>query len=267
MFGIYTRDYRIGYNEEEGRQYQLVCDRENSGTAIGLINHYPDYPEAVRHYLSLFPNHHIDPWDWTSREDFDSLIDGYEKIVHMSSSNERDTQQYIRNKGAYFIILSLLSYYQFGHHEAYIFPEFHLGNDYIPDYLLVGKSSGGYEFVFVELESPHGSIKIEKDRYLGNVPRKGLNQIDDWKRWLESNFNKLESTFKKELVKDHKLPSEFYEYDSSRIHFMLVAGTREDFNDNIYYTARDMLKNKDTTIKHYDNIIDNARNLKNRLTF
>ena len=35
-----------------------------------------------------------------------------------------------------------------GNHGAYLFPEFQLGNSYKADYLLMGKSSGGYEFIF-----------------------------------------------------------------------------------------------------------------------
>lgn len=45
--------------------------------------------------------------------------------------------------------------YNFGHHDAYIIPEFMLGNSYKVDYLLIGKSSRGYEFVFIELEKPY----------------------------------------------------------------------------------------------------------------
>ena len=39
-----------------------------------------------------------------------------------------------------------------GNHGAYLFPEFQLGSSYKADYLLLGKSSGGFEFIFVELE-------------------------------------------------------------------------------------------------------------------
>ena len=40
-----------------------------------------------------------------------------------------------------------------------------LGDEYRTDYVLIGKASGGYEFVFVEFEKLDGRITI-KDGHL-----------------------------------------------------------------------------------------------------
>lgn len=66
-------------------------------------------------------------------------------------------------------------------HEAYLFPEFQLGNLYKADYLLMGKSSVGFEFIFIELESPYGKITLN-DGQLGAEFRDGISQLEDWKR-------------------------------------------------------------------------------------
>lgn len=266
MSCLYSRNYRMKYTEDEKIQYHSILELEKTDT-FTRINHYPQYPEAVRHYSSLFPNYHIDAFDWTRRDDFDDIIDGYEELIHDKECTETQTQQYIKMHSAYFMILSLLRYYDFGHHEAYIFPEFRLGNDYIPDYLLIGKNSGGYEFAFVELEAPHGSIAIHKQQYLGKNARDGLNQINDWKRWLEGHFGDLKRQFKKELGEGRTLPTEFEEYDSSRIHYMIVAGTRDDFSDEIYSEGRTKHKESDIQVRHFDNIVDTARNLKTSINF
>ena len=70
----------------------------------------------------------------------------------------------------------------------HLFPEFQLGGLYKADYLLVGMSSGGFEFIFVELKNPYGKITL-KDGQSGAEFRNGISQLEDWKRWLPSNYS------------------------------------------------------------------------------
>ena len=169
--------------------------------------------------------------------------------------------RFIKNNKAYFIIASILKgNNNFGHHDAFIIPEFMLGNSYKVDYLLIGKNSGGYEFIFVELEKPYGNITIG-DGELGDVFRKGLKQIDDWEQWLEANYMSLYETYCRYKHPDVILGDEFRNYDRTRMHFAVVAGRRADFTDKTYRLKRKMKEEQKITLFHYDNLYGSTRNI------
>ena len=164
-----------------------------------------------------------------------------------------------RDKKAYFLLGGILKkYYHFGHHAMYIFPEFQMPPNYRTDYLLVGKNSDGYHFIFVELEAPHSNITL-KDGTIGETIRKGTNQIDFWEVWLEGNFSHLTLLFEQYKNPTMPLPKEFTSFDKSRIHFVVVAGRRKDFSEMTYRLRRAKLEQQKLNILHYDNLIDGAK--------
>ena len=226
---------------------------------------FRDYPKAIRHYLSLFPNNYLDILELQETERLTSLVEDFVRFVDLRETKERDIIDFVKKNQAFFIIGSLLKYryFEFGHHDAFLFPEFQLGNSYQVDYLIVGRGSGGYQMVLVELQSPYGSITISKGN-LGSVFRKGLEQIDEWDKWIESYYPSLKETFDKYKKPCAILPDEFYTLDKSRIHYLVIAGRRSDFTDRTYRNRR--LK-KDVLILHYDNLIDLARYIINKNTY
>ncbi len=46
--------------------------------------------------------------------------------------------------------------------------------------------------------------------------------------------------------------------DSTRFHFVVIAGRRSDFNDDIYKEQRKKRDKDKIRILHYDNLIDTA---------
>ena len=96
----------------------------------------------------------------------------------------------------YHIPASIFSNYTFGHHEAVLFKEFPLGTQYVVDYLLAGRASGGWQFIFVEFENPYNNIVV-KDGDWGMTVRKGLKQIRDWQAFIAANYAVLYEEFKK----------------------------------------------------------------------
>lgn len=202
---------RRNYKEitsEERKAYEAVLAKEETGNPFVRRNLYFHYPEAVKHYLSLFPNNHICLEDMKKR-DLHAINEDFCELYHRQGTTERDILHFINHDPqAYHIIGSIFGAggFRVGHHDAYLFPEFRLGNDYRADYLLIGKGSGGYEFIFVELERPNGSVAL-KNGHLGQVIRGGENQIEDWKLWIDSNFAKLEAFFDSEnkLIKHCRL--------------------------------------------------------------
>ena len=131
-------------------------------------------------------------------------------------------------------------------------------NLYIADYLLVGRASGGWQFIFVEFENPYGRITLA-DGNPGEVIRKGLNQIDEWKPFIEGCYSTLSAEFEKYTVQD--LPREFTRFDSTRMHYVVVAGRRADYNETTRLFQRRSEAERNIKILHYDNILDDARDL------
>lgn len=248
------RDYSELLEEEQKEKEKLEKEqKETPGIFKPQIYHL--YPKAVRHYLSLFPNNFLDPMNLKDEDSlkeqcdsFSDLLDG--KII------ESDIKHFIQDNEYYHIPASIFDGYSFGHHGAYLFKEFHLGTDYIADYVLVGDSSGGHQFIFVEFENPYDNITI-KDGDFGATIRKGTNQIHDWKSFIESDYSTLATEFKKYTNKS--LPDEFYKLDTSRIHYVVVAGRRKDYNKKTYRLRRDLEKNESIKLLHYDNLLDLSR--------
>lgn len=128
---LYERDYLRVPMESEIKEYELILEEEKKNRDIGRINLYSRYPEAIRHHYSLFPNNHIDLLDWKKSGKMGELTDEFSKIVHNIESKEMDILKFINHKPAQYIIGSLLSYKDFGHHETYIFRSFLLAMELI----------------------------------------------------------------------------------------------------------------------------------------
>lgn len=268
--GIYNRDYRK-LTEDEKAKYRAIKEKENITTSGGKKTRFRrvlfhECPKAVRHYKQLFPNYYLDVAELKEKEVLNEKTECFSVLLEKHCI-EQDILKFIKEKNAYFIIASILKrHYNFGHHATFIMPEFQLGCEYRADYLLIGRSSGGYEFVFVELESPYGNITT-KDGELGSNFRKGIKQVNDWRRWLERNYSILREVYKKELKDEDQLPKEFIEYDSSRIHYVVISGRRSDFKELTYNIKREKLKNEDILLLHYDNLIDFSKDIVGKATY
>ncbi len=259
---LYKTDYRTISNEDR-HVWEILKSKEivyfdGKPTAIRK-SFYRDYPKSVRHFLSLFPNNFIDVTDLTkSSEELKATLIQFEVLLNNRTTTERDLLNFIRDNEAYFIIGSLLkNNYSFGHHALFVFPEFKMPPNYQADYLLAGKNSDGYHFVFVELENPYGDITLQDGTY-GTTIRKGVKQIEDWEIWLEQNFPNLKLVFEGLQNKNEVLPKEFRDFDKTRIHYVVVAGRRKNYSDRTYRQRRNNLEQRKLLVAHYDNLIDYA---------
>ena len=233
---------------------------EEGNSLDDIINYLDALPKAVSYYTSFFPNNYLslndlDDKDYilNAKKEFQSLLD--------SNAEENEILTYIKKTGHYFIIGSIFHCgpkicFNFGHHEAFLFREFPLGTDYRADYLLVGKNSGGYEYIFIELESPKVVCTIKNGEF-GESIRKGIAQVKDWQRWLMSNFSLLYPEFEKHLGQyKNNLPKEFHKLDRTRLHFVVVAGRRTHYNEKTYSLKRELFNDSNIMLLHYDNVID-----------
>lgn len=218
-------------------------------------------PKAAYHFESLFPNNYLHTEELHDGNRLDNAATSLHSLLE-TGAGEREVLNFVnRNKYYFFIGGIMKSSYHFGHHAAYAFKEFAMPPNFVADYLLVGKSSGGYQFVFVELQSPTGAITNAGGSF-GTTLRKGIKQIEDWDEWIDSNYANLELFFSKSMWPEAELPKEFRKLDKSRIHYTLVAGRRPDFKDKTYTLQRKLKKERNINLLHYDNLIDTLEDLK-----
>lgn len=252
---LFERDYQNLTADEKKLERKI---RNKYTIQLGKLKAYNskmfnEFPKAVRHYNSLFPNNYLDVVDLKDEIKLKRLNQQFLNIVEDREIIETDILRFIKENRAYHIIGSIFSEYSFGHHDAYLFREFQLGNSYQVDYLLVGKSSDGYNFIFIEFENPYGRITLTNGEF-GDVIRKGLNQINDWVFWIEESYSLLSESFEKET--NNQLPKEFYKLDTSRMNYVVVAGRRNDYKKKTNNLRRRLLKEKNIKLLHYDNLYD-----------
>jgi hypothetical protein len=71
--------------------------------------------------------------------------------------------------------------------DFWCFDQPSLGGEYFPDFLLCCRTSAGYIWEFVEIESPQARI-LTKDGKPAATLRDAISQINDWRIWLRKNI-------------------------------------------------------------------------------
>jgi len=167
------------------------------------------------------------------------------------ATKENDIQSYIKNNEKWFIPLSILKNYDFGHHFACVVPEYSLGGNYKVDYLLIGKNSIGYQFVFVEFEDINVEYRNKTFNSETEKVRKGITQIRDWKRWLDKN---------KDFFENGEGIAEFgRDIPSWAFHYCLVVSRREKMDDIANKLRGEVQKDfSGLKIISYDRLVDNV---------
>jgi len=240
---IFSRDF-FKLSEEEIRltqQYnrltvfesieEIINNSMNKENPLELFKLVKKHPFLLN-TASIFPNNYLNEFDLALREnEYKTKLSDFKDLLEKTDITERNILNFIRTNKAHFIIGAIIKNYSiFGHHDRYIFPEFALPPNYQSDFLIVGKNSSGYHFMFVELENPTKNITIGNGSF-GQTIRKGIEQITDWKHWNDKNFSTLRNVFDKYKNPTKNIPREFIEYDSSRMHYVVIAGRRTDFNE------------------------------------
>lgn len=188
-------------------------------------------------------------------KDFDKEADDLLDILN-NASKENDVQRYIKDNKKWFIPGSILKNYDFGHHEAYLFTEPALGAEYRADYMLLGRNSVGYHIVLVEFENVNVEYVLSTLNTESESVRKGLTQIQDWKRWMDDN--------RAYFLKSTGLSDISGNIPSWGINYCLVVSRRERMNE-VANKIRGQ-KTRETPglkIMSYDRLVDNTRELVN----
>jgi hypothetical protein len=261
---LQNRDYMLILTDDEKEAYQAEISYENK-KGIKRPSDSPRFSHTnkeIRKFLwcktSLFPNNFL---YFNEYKDLDLKMesDKFRELIY-SDKNEQEIQRYIKNNKKWFIPGSILLDYNFGHHDAYLFPEQQLGNDYVVDYMLIGANSDGYSIVLVEFEKANVSYLISTPNTESESVRKGISQIQDWKRWMDSNRDYF--------LKNIGLKKQGIDVPTFRIYYYLVV-SRRDFMDTVALDVRcqSVYEKPNTKIVTFDRLADNIKKLSNSATW
>ena len=253
---LYERDYTIILTEEEKEAYE----KEMAYASISTVKNNRGFPgfshpnKEVRDFLwqkrSYFPNNYLHFRKYKEEVDFGVEAEKFAEILS-SSVNEQQFQKYIKENRKWFIPGSIFLDYNFGHHDAYLFPEQKLGTDYIADYMLIGKNSDGYSIVLVEFENANTEFILKTENMEAESVRKGLTQIRDWKRWLDSN--------REFFLRNIGLINQGIDIPTYRIYYYLVVSRREYMNDRATeLRSQLMYEMQNLKIVSFDRLVDNV---------
>lgn len=192
---------------------------------------------------------------WYRGIDFDSEATAFLEAINQAK-RENDIQRYIKENKKWFIPASIFVDYDFGHHEAYIVPEQALGAEYRVDYMLLGRNSIGHQIILVEFEDVNVDYKTQSLNIETDSIRKGLAQIRDWKRWLDTN--------REYFMKSCGLVDISRNIPTWGIRYCLVASRR----DRMSTIANQMRGQSEYEtpglhIVTYDRLVDNIKRLSN----
>lgn len=200
----------------------------------------------------LFPNNYFSFQKYNNL-DFIEEANKFEKIIS-SAKNELEVQRYIKGNEKWFIPGSIFLDYNFGYHDAYLFTEQKLGNDFVVDYMLIGRKSGGYNLVLIEFEKPNTEYLISTAHMESESVRKGLVQLQDWKRWMDSN--------REYFMKDIGLRDYGIDISTYKIYYYLVVSRRIYMNKiALEVRSQCVYERHNTNIVTFDRLVDNIRKI------
>lgn len=181
---------------------------------------------------------HIE-WDNVPKEHIEEFM-----TVLNSAKTERSMQDFIQ-KRPIFLAQSLR-----GGHGRWVIPQKRLGAEYVTDFVVGEKSSSGFKWYGVELESPKACMfnsKGDPSRTLTHA----IRQIMDWRSWLGRNQNYASRTrVEKGLGLTDISPS---------LEGLIIIGRRQDIDPETNSRRRQLEEDTRIQIHTYDWLLKIAR--------
>jgi Shedu protein SduA, C-terminal len=115
-------------------------------------------------------------WDDIRAVDVETLRQALE-----AANDERPLQRHLANKP-----LRLVQHLR-GGGGRWVLSQKRLGSEYVTDFVIGERSSGGFEWYFVELQSPRARLFVPSTGRLSPQLDEGIRQIQEWRRWLDDN--------------------------------------------------------------------------------
>jgi hypothetical protein len=98
-----------------------------------------------------------------------------------SADDERPLQRHLATNPL------LLVQHLGGGHGRWVLSQKRLGSEYVTDFVIGERSSGGREWQFVELQSPRARLFVPSTGRHSEQFDEGIRQIQEWRRWLDDN--------------------------------------------------------------------------------
>ncbi|MFC9817408.1 Shedu anti-phage system protein SduA domain-containing protein [Streptomyces virginiae] len=140
-----------------------------------VVNHDP-YPERVTNSDLV----RLERWKVT-RHPSPADREALRETLH-KAAEERPMQVVLEKHP------SLLANLVPGNHGTWVRPQVRFGDQYVPDFLIGSRTSGGLRWHLVELESPAKRLTNPRDGRESPTLRQAINQIRDWREWLKVNL-------------------------------------------------------------------------------
>lgn len=178
-------------------------------------------------------------WDEITQED----VDEFKKIID-TATKEQDIQAFLEKKPLFLI------QHLGGGHGRWVIPKKRLGAEHITDFMVGDKSSMGFEWQAVELESPNARMfnkNGDPSRYLTHA----IRQIEDWRAWLTRNISYASRPQDQGGLGLTDI--------SVHISGQIIIGRRAYINPSTNDLRRQMCKNSNIQIHSYDRMIDVAQ--------
>jgi hypothetical protein len=156
------------------------------------------------------------------------------------ATREADLQKFLDAKPG------LLAQQLGGGHGRWVIPQKRLGCEYVTDFMVGEKSSAGFEWYAVELESPMAKMFTkagDPSRQLNHA----IRQISDWRSWLERN-----QPYAARLRTEHGLGLTDI---SPRLPGLILIGRTSDIADSSNELRRQMMNELRIQIHSYDWLI------------
>lgn len=227
-----------------------------SNNKISFMDEYFNSVNYLYNKSKLFAEHCLYLMNYKEL-DFEKESKDFDLIIS-NAKNEVDVQRYIKSNKKWFIPGSIFLDYNFGHMETYLFPEQKLGNDYVADYMLIGKESGGYSLILVEFETPNTEYLISTANMESESVRRGLTQLQDWKRWIDSN--------REYFIRNIGLREFGIDIPAYRTFYYLVVSRRKYMNKMaVEVRGQNVYERHNTKIVTFDRLTENVMKLGNRI--
>ena len=196
--------------------------------------------------------------NWESEISFQEVLPGFyvseADISEVMLSEVRETIETANDERAIQKVLEkhpeILAQHLGGGHGRWVIPQMRLGAEYIPDFIIGERNSGGFFWHLVELESPRARLFIQNGDPSLEL-RHAIRQVHDWRAWLTQNQNYASRPISENglgLVEIH-----------NRTHGIILIGRRTEVRTDNNPRRRQMELDNHVTIMSYDRLLEWAQ--------
>jgi hypothetical protein len=196
--------------------------------------------KATQEYLLAMDELRDYSVNWLRIEDKD--VNRLKRRLRLATA-ERDMQRFLEEHPIHLIL------HLGGGHGRWVIPQKKLGSEYVTDFVIGQKHSGGFEWEAVELESP----SVPMFTKAGDPSRQlihAIRQIQDWRRWLGHNQNYAAHLRRKDGLGLTEIRCD--------LPGLILIGRRDAVDPKTNGLRQQMAKENAIKIHTYDFLIDNS---------